>query len=201
MTKNRCFFRIRMSRGLSAVFFIMGLTALLIGLDMGFLHLVIPLSEQSSDGGYIFGQWFLIIVGVLVSYSGGSNLISPMVMLEANREGIGIKTRPGFSRTLTRIPWSEIDDIREGKIRISSGHQSNAHRSIKIVLRPDSQLPKSSITDATVHWHRGEIDLDSSYFRESLDLLIQVLKILHENPERYLEVNGDFASFQRKYPL
>jgi len=190
-----------MSRGLSALFFIMGLAALLTGLDMGFLHLVIPVSEQSSDGGYIFGQWFLIIVGALVSYSGGSNLISPMTLLEATRGGIGMKTRPGFSRTLTRIPWSEIDDIRQGEIRVSSGQQSNAHRSLKIVLRPDSRLQKSSITDATVHWHQGEIDLDSSYFREDLGLLIQVLKILHENPGRYLEVNGDFQAFQRKYPL
>jgi hypothetical protein len=136
-----------------------------------------------------------------VLFSGIRNLLSPFTILAVNRKGIGIKANPGLGKTLSFIPWEDIKLIEEGEIMVQSTPRSISHRSIRLVLKEEAATQKDKITDATIHWHKGYIDIDSGYFREKLDKVIEALNVIKNDPYRFLEVDSSFNDTVKQYQI
>jgi hypothetical protein len=202
MVPNRFVFQIKLSRTMSVLHLFLGICALAVGLDMGIFHIFIPETQHFNELGYIIGTWFLIIVGAVVVYAAFRNISSPLSLLVVSKNGVALKASPGFTRSLTFISWEDIADIREGEIYVSSGSGHRVtHSSLKVILQEESKLAKDKITGATIRWQNGEVDIDSTYFAEELEKVIDAVKSVRENANRFEELNADFEEFLERYPL
>lgn len=202
MNSNKYIFKISYPNKLNILFLIIGTGALVIGLDMGFSHWIISKSSGANEIGYIIGTWFLIIVGGLVMTNAFRMIRNPLTIFSVNREGIGVKANPGFGRSLSFIPWTDIKDIGEGEIYIgmsNTGAGSISHPSLKLVLKPNSTTVKNKLTDASVNWENGEVDIDATLLCDDLAQLIEILKRIKEKPDSFPERNTDFKTFIKKH--
>jgi hypothetical protein len=190
-------FRIKLSRLLSVFFLLLGGIFFFMGLEMVFLHNFIPINE---DAGFKFGGWFCLIAGGLVGFTGVQNFISPMTLISVCRKGISLKAKPGPTRQLTLIGWNDIQDIGEGEIIMHSGKGGRTvHKTVKLVLKPQSALAQSRITDGMVRWNSKEINFDSTYFAADLGQIIKALKGIKSDPAGFDELNLDVKYFLQHY--
>ncbi len=185
---DKYIFQIKLSRLLSIFFLLLGGVFFFAGMDMLFLHKVIPVSTES---GFKFAAWFSFIIGSLVGSSGIQNCISPMTLIKVNHQGVNIKSTPGPTRKLTLISWEAIANIEQGEIVMHSGKGGGrtVHKTVKFVLNPESPLANSRITDGMVRWSSKEINFDSIYFTVKLDELIAALLKIKTNPNSFEQMN------------
>jgi len=186
-------FQVKLARGLSVFFLLIGGIFFTVGLDMVFFHKVIPISQEP---GYAFASWFFLMIGGLVGFTGLQNCFSPMTLLAVSKRGVELKASPGPIRKLTLIPWEDIEDIGQGQI-IMSGSKGGRiiHQTVKFILKKNTPSAAGRITDAMVRWSETEVNFDSTYFKIDLDVLIKALRKIRENPGNYDELNEEADYF------
>lgn len=188
-------FTIKLSRLLSVFFLLLGGVFFSAGLDMIFFHRIIPLIEEK---GYVFASWFCLIIGGLVGFTGVQNCISPMILIAVSKKGIELKASPGPTRRLTLIPWQDIEDIGQGQIIMSGSKGGRViHKTIKFMLKAGSPSANARLTDGMLRWGASEVNFDSIYFKVKLESLINTLKMVMSQPDKYEELNADVGYFIR----
>lgn len=152
---------------------------LLAGIDMLFTHIVIK-APQSHDSGYTFAAWFLIVTGVIGVYSAMKSSLNPSKILIADRNGISLYVTP-FSSKPYFIQWNDIEGIKETVVSNPQDNMpvgSSLIPALLIVLRPNSNHPKSKITTGVARWHNNCVKLEARMMSLELDRIIPLLNSL-----------------------
>lgn len=161
--QNNDVFDIRLSR--IPLFLLLCISSFLVaaGLDIGFIHAVIPPLDIDPDKKLFFWlfEFFFVIIGGVIAVQMLLYLISPPVMLRASAEGIAFGT--GFRYNLFTIPWKYVDSIGGGIDMVQAVANKKIVGGIQITFKNSQDIPMWKATSIGISYVNYVLTLSIFY--------------------------------------
>jgi len=110
-------FKVRVSRRLLLVVFLVGVLFLAVGLDLAYLHAVFD-ANVGSDKPVLFWIFnvFAIAIGALIAVTQGYYLVIPPIMLRVSHDGVSFGTGLRYKQELIPLRYLKSEDLRGAKL-------------------------------------------------------------------------------------
>jgi len=115
---------------------------------------------------FVVFEFFAIAIGGAITVSQIINFIRPFVMFKTDEKGIYFGT--GFRYQLYFVPWELVQSatVETPENFALLGVLKNCDN-VRIILKPDSNLPSSMATSAGIMYIANNLTLDGSYIDKS----------------------------------
>jgi len=161
--QNNDVFDIRLSR--IPLFLLLCFSSFIVaaGLDIGFIHAVIPPFDIAPDKKLYFWlfEFFFVVIGGVIAVQMLVYLVSPPVMFRASSEGIGFGT--GFRYNLFTIPWKYVDSIGGGIDLVQAVANRKLFGGIQVIFKNSQEIPMWKATSIGVSYMNYVLTLSVVY--------------------------------------
>jgi len=168
-------FEVRIFRLSLLFFFIMGLAFLIVGLDALIFKVILNYPPHpGQEVLYFFFKLFFVVVGGLIVWKEGINLLRPPVMMRVSAAGISFGT--GLNYEQRTFEWTYFEKAVYGIGYRMLSASPDAAVGLEVRFKKSPEIPAGLATSAGIYYANYTLWLDRRYMGTSIRKTIEAIR-------------------------